>query len=192
MIHAIQGALMASWVVFGALFVINAMRVYKDRKADPNGEAGRTVDWRATVGMMLEGAALFLAFLPRRYPEQPPDIVLLLAVTIAAGSILLAWFALRQLGRQWRILAVVTESHELVTTGPYGLVRHPVYTSLMGMALATGIIISTWQLTLLAMAIYIAGTEIRVRVEDRLLSRRFGASAIEYQSRVSAYIPFLR
>jgi protein-S-isoprenylcysteine O-methyltransferase Ste14 len=38
----------------------------------------------------------------------------------------------------------------------------------------------------------IAGTEIRVRAEDRLLAERFGESFITYRSRVSAYVPFIR
>ncbi|HUS05988.1 MAG TPA: isoprenylcysteine carboxylmethyltransferase family protein [Bryobacteraceae bacterium] len=185
-------ALVLTWILLGGLFTANALRVYRARRADPKGEAGRTRDRRGTVGMLLEGVGLFFAWLPRNPARQPPDWLLLTGVIIAFVSLLLAWIALRHLGSQWRIQAVVTDVHELVTTGPYSVVRHPIYTSLMGMALATAIVVSTPSFTLLAMAIYIAGTEIRVRAEDRLLAARFGAAAREYQSRVAAYIPYLR
>jgi len=62
---------------------------------------------------------------------------------------------------------------------------------LMGMLLAAGFTWSWWPLLLIALAIFLAGTEIRVRAEDRLLAARFGESFVAYRSRVRAYIPFL-
>ena len=63
---------------------------------------------------------------------------------------------------------------------------------MLGMLLATGFAWSWWPLLLIALTIFLVGTEIRVRAEDRLLSERFGESFATYRSRVRAYIPFLR
>ncbi len=107
-------------------------------------------------------------------------------------SVALAWSAVRHLGKQWRIQAGLSADHELVRTGPYGYVRHPVYASILGMLLATGFVWAWWPMLVLALIFYFAGTEIRVRAEDRLLAGRFQDSFTVYRSRVPAYIPFLR
>jgi protein-S-isoprenylcysteine O-methyltransferase Ste14 len=122
-----------------------------------------------------------------------PALVSAAAVLIALLSVGLASWAIRHLGRQWRLKAVVTHDHELVTTGPYSLVRHPIYLALMGMAIATALALTRWEVALAALVVYIAGTEIRFRAEDGILRRRFGPAFDAYKQRVAAaYIPFLR
>ena len=83
--------------------------------------------------------------------------------------------------------------HELVRTGPYRIVRHPIYTSLMGMLIATMLLLRTEPMwAAICLAFFIAGTEIRVRSEDALLASRFEDSFDDYRKSVKAYIPFVR
>jgi protein-S-isoprenylcysteine O-methyltransferase Ste14 len=82
--------------------------------------------------------------------------------------------------------------HELVTSGPYKLVRHPIYTSMLFLLAGTGFMITPLPMLLLSTAVFMFGTEIRVRIEDRLLASRFGDRFQEYQHRVPAYIPFVK
>ncbi len=105
---------------------------------------------------------------------------------------LLSWTGARALGRQWRIDAGLSDDHELVTSGPYRFVRHPIYTSLLCVLLGTGVLITTWWLLLPSLLLFIIGTEIRVRIEDHLLASHFGERFVEYRQRVPAYIPFLK
>ena len=58
--------------------------------------------------------------------------------------------------------------------------------------LATGFLFTPLLRLLLAIVVFIAGTEIRVRIEDALLLSRFGEQFAEYQRAVAAYIPFIR
>jgi protein-S-isoprenylcysteine O-methyltransferase Ste14 len=58
--------------------------------------------------------------------------------------------------------------------------------------LGTGTLITPWWLFLASLLVFLAGTEIRVRIEDRLLASHFGERFQEYKSSVSAYIPFVR
>jgi protein-S-isoprenylcysteine O-methyltransferase Ste14 len=96
------------------------------------------------------------------------------------------------LGRQWRLDAGLNVDHELVRSGPYEIVRHPIYLSMIAVMLGTGLAISRPAWLAAALVLEIAGTEIRVRVEDALLASRFGAKFAEYQRRVPAYIPLVR
>jgi len=60
------------------------------------------------------------------------------------------------------------------------------------MLCATGFVIAPMPILLLALIVFVIGIEIRVRIEDALLSQRFGEQFRRYQQRVPAYVPFLR
>jgi protein-S-isoprenylcysteine O-methyltransferase Ste14 len=111
---------------------------------------------------------------------------------LAPLSVALGWAAARHLGKQWRLEAALSEDHELVQTGPYRWVRHPIYASMFGLLLATGFAWTWWPMFVAAVIAFVVGTEIRVRAEDRLLAERFQESFPAYRSRVRAYIPFIR
>jgi protein-S-isoprenylcysteine O-methyltransferase Ste14 len=117
---------------------------------------------------------------------------LILCTILGPASVALAWISLRHLGKQWRFQAALSQDHELVQTGPYRVVRHPIYASMLGMLLATGLAWTWWPMFLAGLAFFFAGTEIRVRAEDGLLAGRFQASFAAYRSRVPAYLPFIR
>jgi protein-S-isoprenylcysteine O-methyltransferase Ste14 len=118
-------------------------------------------------------------------------IVISVLFLVIAG--VLSWTSTRALGRQWRLDAGLDADHQLVQSGPYRVVRHPIYTSMFCMLLGTGLLLATPLLLLLPSILLLAlGTEIRVRIEDRLLTSRFGDQFRDYRRRVSAYIPYLK
>jgi protein-S-isoprenylcysteine O-methyltransferase Ste14 len=106
-------------------------------------------------------------------------------------AVLLAWAAAHRLGKQWRYEAALSEDHELIQTGVYGWLRHPIYASMLAMFLTTGLAWSWWPKTVVGLIFFVAGTEIRIRAEERLLMGRFPAYA-EYRKRTYAYVPFVR
>jgi protein-S-isoprenylcysteine O-methyltransferase Ste14 len=63
---------------------------------------------------------------------------------------------------------------------------------LLGLILATGILLARWEWLAAGVALCVAGNEIRVRTEDRLLESRFGDEFRNYRKLVPAYIPFVR
>jgi protein-S-isoprenylcysteine O-methyltransferase Ste14 len=182
------------WFLFGVPMLVNHLRVRREpgRKKGPQAAPDIRAP-KSLLGLLLEGLSLSMIFAGQRRFGGTPALVSVAAVLIALLSVGLASWAIRHLGRQWRIKAVVTHDHELVTTGPYSLVRHPIYLALMGMAIATALVLTRWEVALAALVVYIAGTEIRIRAEDGILRRRFGPAFDAYKQRVAAaYIPFLR
>jgi protein-S-isoprenylcysteine O-methyltransferase Ste14 len=144
-------------------------------------------------GIILEmiGFALVWAyFRPAGFHKSAVSLVT--SMVLAPLSVALAWAATRRLGKQWRYEAALIEDHELIQAGPYRWVRHPIYASMLGMFLATGAAWSWWPMFVAGLPFFLAGTEIRVRSEDRLLAERFEESFVAYRSRVYAYIPFIR
>lgn len=88
--------------------------------------------------------------------------------------------------------AGLNADHELVMTGHYRFVRHPIYASMLCLFCGTAAMITPLLLFLPALLVFIVGTEVRVRVEDALLASRFGGQFGQFKSSVPAYVPFLR
>jgi protein-S-isoprenylcysteine O-methyltransferase Ste14 len=176
------GVLMAGWVAWGVPFVPAALR----------RRTAATRDRSARWGLLLQAAGFAIVWsgVSRRVPPGTARVAGALA--FFATAIVLSWTAVRALGRHWRIEAGLDADHELVRSGPYRVVRHPIYTSMLGMLVATGLLVAAWPVLAAALALAIAGTEVRVRVEDALLAARFGAAFDEYRRTVPAYVPLLR
>jgi protein-S-isoprenylcysteine O-methyltransferase Ste14 len=145
------------------------------------------------AGLLLEGIAIFIAFACRLPVDTPPGL-LRIAGSMILGPLagLLSWGAVQHLGAQFRVNAGLYEDHRLVRTGPYAVVRHPIYSSLLAILGSTLFLLTPWQWAVLSLAIFVAGTEIRVHAEDNLLASRFGSEFAEYKRRVAAYVPFVR
>jgi protein-S-isoprenylcysteine O-methyltransferase Ste14 len=79
-----------------------------------------------------------------------------------------------------------------VRSGPYGIVRHPIYSSLLAILLSTILLLTPWRWAAVSLVLFVVGTEIRVRAEDKLLASRFGPKFAEYRRKVPAYVPFVR
>jgi protein-S-isoprenylcysteine O-methyltransferase Ste14 len=177
--------LVVSWLAWAYPFIFRAPHNQKRPSITAIGPT--------RAGLFLESLAIVLAFACRLPADSPPSWWRI-ACAIVCGPIgaALSWTAVRHLGRQFRVNAGLYEDHELVTSGPYAIVRHPIYTSLLAMLGCSLSILTPWQWAVLSLALFVAGTEIRVYTEDRLLASRFGERFFEYRKRVRAYVPFVR
>ncbi|MFR0355560.1 methyltransferase family protein [Streptomyces sediminimaris] len=119
-----------------------------------------------------------------------PELALTGALLATASTALLLW-ARWVLGTMWASVPMVQEHHELRTDGPYRLVRHPIYTGLLGLVvgamLACGF--GVWTA---CVAVAVPWLLRRVRTEDGLMADQFGASYDAYRARVPALLPRLR
>lgn len=177
--------LMGCWILWSLAFI-------KPRKQAAGQQAVVTAP-ASKWGILLQSFGFLLAWLyvgPMGF--QKPTASIIASMILGPVSVTLAWFATRHLGKQWRFQAALSADHELVQTGPYRFVRHPIYASMLGMLLAVGLVWTWWPRFIAAIIFFLAGTEVRVRAEDRLLEERFQDAFVAYRSRVRAYIPGLR
>ena len=185
--------LAASWAGFSGLLAVNHLRVRIARRKQGIPEEKPAIrDSRSMHGLVLEGIGFLIALLFARDPRNAADWQVAATILCGSFSVAILAAALRHLGLQWRIKAVVTEDHQLVTTGPYAYVRHPVFLSLLSLLVATVMLLNDGLPAIAAVAVCVTGTEIRIRAEDGLLERRFGTPFAAYRDRVTAYLPFLR
>lgn len=144
-------------------------------------------------GIFLVACAFACEFAFIRTPGfHKPALTLIASMVIGPPSVVLAWMATRQLDKHWRFEAALSEDHELIKTGPYRWLRHPIYASMLGMLLETGLVNAWWPLLIAGLVLYVIGTEIRVRAEDGLLAARFGEEFTQYKRTAHAYLPFIR
>ena len=145
------------------------------------------------LGILLQSAAYPLVWMGRdNWTHAAAPWRGLTSFGLGLLSLILIWSAIPALGKQWRLQAGVYADHVLVQSGAYRYVRHPIYSSMLALLLATGLLLASLTACLLALAVFIIGTEIRIYAEERLLAERFGPEFAAYKARVPAYIPFLR
>ncbi|HEV2627555.1 MAG TPA: isoprenylcysteine carboxylmethyltransferase family protein [Pseudolabrys sp.] len=94
------------------------------------------------------------------------------------------------LGRNWSGRVTLKKDHELIQSGPYALVRHPIYTGLLLALAGTVVAIDRWR-ALVALPLLIAGIVYKIGVEERFMRAKFGDAYERYRGRVKALVPFV-
>lgn len=153
----------------------------------------REVLYRA---LTVAGAALLFGFNPGGVradtPLWPvaPAIGWLLSGLVICGFLFM-WWARIHLGQLWSSSVTRKEHHHVVDTGPYAIVRHPIYTGLLLAILATVLLRGTI-LTLTGSALIAAGVYVKARVEEEFLRQQLGEPYAAYARRVPMLVPFVR
>ena len=175
------GVLAAGWIVWMIPFFLTR-----------GGGPAQTRDRRARWGIVIQGVGFSILWMNNYWVRSPSigRIVASIAFLILGG--VLSWTSARTLGRQWRFDAGLNADHQLVQSGAYRFVRHPIYASMLCMLLGTGFLLTPALMLLVSVVLFFIGVEIRIRIEDALLASRFGETFRDYQRRVPAYLPFIR
>jgi protein-S-isoprenylcysteine O-methyltransferase Ste14 len=120
----------------------------------------------------------------------PPLAVGWAMVGVTTLGFAFAWWARIYLGRLWSGSITRKEGHHVVDTGPYALVRHPIYTGILLSAVATAIAIGAVH-AYIGAALLVIGYWIKARIEERFLSEELGSgNYAAYRRRVPMLIPF--
>ena len=176
------------FAAFCAIFFLMVKRSRdKTRKADP----------RSIIAIFIQAFAFAIAWMIMRKPFTPflpidwraQYLVVAIIVLVVLASLIFVTAAVRMLGKQWSLQARVLEHHELVRRGPYRIVRHPIYTGMFGMLIASSLAHGHWLGLIIASIVYYLGTVMRVHSEEKLLREQFGSQYEEYAREVPAFIP---
>jgi protein-S-isoprenylcysteine O-methyltransferase Ste14 len=165
----------------------------RDVKVTVRRESARS---RLTRLALMVGAAALLidpSVPPRVLDERflpSSDVWFWGGAAVTAMGLLFSVWARRHLGKNWSQAVTVKESHELIQSGPYALVRHPIYTGLLlgfaGSAIACG----EWR-GLLAVILVFWALWSKARLEERWMRAQFGKSYEVYSRRVTMLVPYI-
>lgn len=143
------------------------------------------------LGLLVNIAGLAcLAIYWRPAGYHSPVTTILPAMLVAPLCVVLAWRAHRHLGQYWHAGAVLREDHKLIKTGPYARMRHPIYASLLGMAISTAFAYSWWPFGILGVILTLLGIQLRIKAEEHIMERFFQDEFIEYEARSRAFFPY--
>jgi protein-S-isoprenylcysteine O-methyltransferase Ste14 len=118
-----------------------------------------------------------------------PPIVSWSLVGLAAAGIAFTWWARICLGRMWSSSVTRKAGHHIVDTGPYALVRHPIYTGLM-VALAAWAILQARPIAFAGWALIFLGFLLKARLEERFLRNELGPEVYDaYARRTGMFFP---
>ena len=186
---------LVAWVLYIATFAVSlSTRRRSERRRDA----------RLLFGLLFQGAGHWIVpftLRPFGSPLLPLDAgerdaleqgVRVAALVLEFGAVWLTVASIRTLGKQWALSARVIEDHQLVRSGPYGWVRHPLYTAVLGINTATALTFARWEAVVASIALSVLGGFIRARSEEHLLRETFGAEYASYARSVPALVPGLR
>lgn len=175
------GIVALEWVT-GALY--NAFHVREDRTQNLQGQ------------MMVAGVALVCAILvvvSRSYLDELTIGALwvrVLGLVVLVTSTVFTLWARISLGTMWSLGSTVRNDHQLRTTGPYGVTRHPIYTGLLGMLIGTTLLAEGGQWIVL-FPVGLVLLELKIHTEERLFLVSFPDDYRRYRRQVSQLVPGL-
>jgi len=129
------------------------------------------------------------AYFNRRLLDQ--DLIRdVIGLVLTALGLLFSIWARRTLGTNWSANPTIKEGHELIQSGPYRWIRHPIYTGIL-LAVLGGNLADARIRDVYIFALVLTMLLLKLRVEERLLVRQFPEAYIPYRKRTKALIPFV-
>ena len=178
------------WLAWLAYWVFAARDVKPVRRREPWASRLLTVALTIPVALLMAAPGQWLPWLSARFLPDTMIVDWAGLLMVTAGLALAVW-ARTHLGRNWSGTVTVKEDHELVRSGPYAIVRHPIYTGLLLAMLGTAIILGEWR-GLSALCFLSAAFLLKLRREERFMAESFPETYPGYRARVPALVPLLR
>ena len=186
-------------MVIGIIFFFGILITYWIRRIpfnDPNGESETTHEekndrsfWLILPGML---TAFFISPAEALWlPNWLPRTLLMQIISLALVIISVGFFisARRETRKNYSGHLRVTDTQELIQSGPYRFIRHPAYLSYIMMSLGIAMGYSSLIGVCAVPLILLPGFIFRIRVEEALLVKQFGQRYLDYAARTSRLFP---
>jgi protein-S-isoprenylcysteine O-methyltransferase Ste14 len=190
----------AFWVLFGGLMVMQVYFASRVRQAGERIKADREAIeregwWYAVVRAV--GSLSLIAFLVLYGINPPwlgvlsvplPDWLRWMGVALGAVSFVLYAWSQATLGKAWSPHLQMREEHQLVTTGPYARIRHPIYLALIGFLTGIALVTANWFfIALLVVSLVVLA--LRIPKEEQMMIEDFGEEYKVYMQRTGRLFP---
>jgi protein-S-isoprenylcysteine O-methyltransferase Ste14 len=180
----------ALWSLFCVYWLLSAVKVRRTQQRESSAQRLGTVLVMGIATVLIFSRGGHFAALNRRFLPEAESIKALAILLVAAGLGLAIW-ARWHIGEFWSGWVTLKVDHQLIRSGPYARVRHPIYSGLLLAFAGTALYVGEWR-TLLGFALVLVGLWQKARREEALLAGRFGAAYDEYCKHTGALIPRLQ
>jgi protein-S-isoprenylcysteine O-methyltransferase Ste14 len=164
------------------------------RHGEPATPASQEGGGRAPVAANLATFGLFFPLLLIFSGSSEASMALPLALSgclLALAGVALVLRSRAELGPAWSFVPKADQGMGLVTTGPYRVVRHPIYLGLALLAMGEALAFGSWPALMIVLSGIVPTFAWRARAEEKLLSRTFGERYAVYRQRTKMIIPYL-
>ena len=177
------------WISFAVIWLLAALATKKTVYRESSTQRLRYIIPLLLGGFLLaKGHRLFDPLNHRVIPRV--DALAWTGAVLSVAGLLFCVWARFTLGRNWSGVVTLKGGHELITSGPYALVRHPIYTGLLTMFVAT-VIVRGHVAGIIAIPFVFVSFWVKLRYEEKLMSEKFQNEYATYQRRVKRVIPFI-
>jgi protein-S-isoprenylcysteine O-methyltransferase Ste14 len=177
------------WIAFLLYWQIKAVHTKTTQRLEP--AASRI--FRAPL-FLIAIALVATNLIPMRwlyFPLWPSGFWLFwLGAAVTVAGILFAVWAREHLGSNWSRSVTIKQGHELITTGPYAVVRHPIYTGILTGFLGVAIALSQVRGFVAFVLIFLAFW-LKLRLEEQWMRSQFGETNVTYAQQTAALVPYL-
>ena len=178
------------WIIFVLYWIAGAIKTRANREKE---SAASRIAILAIEGtgyvLILRGSAriglLGTQFMPRTLASAG------LGVVFTWSGIGLAIWARYHLAEYWSARITIKEDHQLIRTGPYAHLRHPIYSGLVLATIGSALVIDEWR-CVLGVCLVLTGYWIKGRKEEAMLGQQFGDAFREHQKHTGFLIPRFR
>ena len=177
----------ALWILFGVYWLVSAFKRKRTKQRENWGQRLRyTLPLLVTFYLLSRPAAHYGWLGVRFVPAS--DAVGWAGVVLTAAGVAIAFWARWHLGTNWSGVVTLKEGHELIRTGPYRTIRHPIYTGILLALLGTAVNLGEVR-GLLALAIAWLSFYIKARREESFLTQEFGPGFAEHRRHTGMFLP---
>lgn len=175
------------WVVFFLYWAISALSSKVAKKSEPVADRLQRMAPLAVAYVLLFYQAAKFGWLDKRF-IQDSSAAAVIGVALTGAGVAFAIWARWHLGANWSAIVSIREEHELIRTGPYRRVRHPIYTGMLLAIAGTALVLGEVR-GLLAFAITLAAFYSKARKEEAWLTREFGDKFEAHMKQTGMFLP---
>ncbi len=175
------------WMVLWLYWLFSARNQKAAKKRESGSERIRQILPMAACYILLFESRTGYGWLGSRFVPKRPELELAGLLITALGVAFAIW-ARAHLGANWSAVVSIRADHELIRTGPYRLIRHPIYTGMILAAIGTALVIGEVR-GLLATAICLAAFYLKASNEERWLAHEFGEKFEAHTRDTGMFLP---
>ncbi|WP_214731634.1 isoprenylcysteine carboxylmethyltransferase family protein [Exiguobacterium sp. s195] len=176
-------------LIVGSFFWLVETWQFRNRKEASDGAVERkSFYFVATTMIGVFGLSLVSSFV---FESQPPTVQRIIGLTFYIAGVSLRYWGILHLRHQFTRHVVVRPEDELVSSGPYRYLRHPLYTGLLLIAFGFSLYFIHWGIALIGAGLTSLALLYRIRIEEGMLIRHFGQSYQSWSKTRKRLFPFI-